>query len=229
MTDPGKRQQVPAELKARAETIRGVEYRYSSEWIHKLESQVHWQSYWWQQKLMHDRVRAGDSVLEIGVGSGFTANYLRSKGIDVTTLDIDEEKSPDICANVVTYEFPHIYDHILAFEVFEHIPFEEFQRLLPKVARASRKYLFCSVPLNDKILLRIIVKFWRLRERGLELTRPKRKITAPFHFWEVGANSVPRDLLFRAFASSGLELRESHKAFPHLFCALSSRHASDDD
>ena len=34
-------------------------------------------------------------VLEIGVGSGFTANYLRSRGVQVTTLDIDHEKEPD--------------------------------------------------------------------------------------------------------------------------------------
>ena len=100
-----------------------MEYHYSSHWIHELESETHWRLYWRQQKLMRDLVSAGDRVLEIGVGTGFTANYLRSKGVHVTTLDIDAEKQPDIVANVAQFDFPELYDAILAFEVFEHLPY----------------------------------------------------------------------------------------------------------
>ena len=35
--------------------------------------------YWHQQKLMEGLVAPNDTVLEVGVGSGFTANHLRSK------------------------------------------------------------------------------------------------------------------------------------------------------
>ena len=57
-----------------SETAEGAEYRYSSHWIHELEGETHWRLYWRQQKLMQDLVREGDRVLEIGVGTGFTAN-----------------------------------------------------------------------------------------------------------------------------------------------------------
>jgi len=114
----------------------GTTYRYSSSWIYHLESADHWYLYWHQQKLMEGELKAGDRILEIGVGSGFTANYLRSKGYDVTTLDIDEEKKPDIHANIVTYDFPKDYDHVLAFEVFEHIPFNKFQGLVGRIRSA---------------------------------------------------------------------------------------------
>ena len=87
------------------ETIRGVEYKYSAEWIYDLESEEHWRLYWNQQKLMQNKVSSGDNVLEIGVGSGFTANYLKSKSINVKTLDIDRGKKPDIVANLVEYQF----------------------------------------------------------------------------------------------------------------------------
>ena len=65
--------------------IEGVEYKYSAEWIYDLESEEHWRLYWNQQKLMQNKVSSGDNVLEIAVGSGFTANYLKSKSINVKT------------------------------------------------------------------------------------------------------------------------------------------------
>ena len=88
--------------------VNGIIYRYSTSWIYKLETEQHWRLYWHQQKLMEGKVKPGDSVLEIGVGTGFTANYLRSKGVNVTTLDIDADKKPDIVANIVTYKLSPI-------------------------------------------------------------------------------------------------------------------------
>lgn len=91
------------------ERVRGVEYKYSAEWIYDLESEEHWRLYWTQQKLMQGKVSLGDNVLEIGVGSGFTANYLKAKGVNIKTLDIDKGKESDIVANLVEYQFPDHY------------------------------------------------------------------------------------------------------------------------
>ena len=66
--------------------------KYSSDWINKLESKEHWLSYWHQIKLMLESLEPHDSVIELGIGSGFTSNYLRSKNIDVLTVDIDKKK-----------------------------------------------------------------------------------------------------------------------------------------
>ena len=46
--------------------------KYSSNWIHKLETREHWLSYWYQIKLMEGHVKQKDSLVEIGIGSGFT-------------------------------------------------------------------------------------------------------------------------------------------------------------
>ena len=96
----------------------GITYNYSSDWIYKLENELHWMYYWKQQEQLSQILHPGESILEIGVGSGFTSNYLKAKGYRVTTIDIDEEKKPDIVANIVTHNFADKFDHVIAFEVF---------------------------------------------------------------------------------------------------------------
>jgi uncharacterized UPF0146 family protein len=85
---------------------------------------------------MKNYLKSKDTILEIGIGTSFTANYLKSKRFSVTTFDIDEEKKPDIVGNIVKYNWDTInFDHILAFEVFEHIPFAEFKQALIKLKK----------------------------------------------------------------------------------------------
>lgn len=76
-------------------------------------------------------------------------------GFDVKTMDIDKKKNPDIVANIAEYEFPDLYDYIPAFEIFEHIPFEEFRSVVCKLSGACRKNLFVGVPYNEKVLLHL--------------------------------------------------------------------------
>ena len=70
--------------KIHSDVVNGVEYTYSSDWIHSLETEDHWSLYWQQQKIMQGHIAPNHRLLEIGVGSGFTANYLKSKNIKVT-------------------------------------------------------------------------------------------------------------------------------------------------
>ena len=43
-------------------------YRYSNEWIFKLERELHWRWYWHQQKLMEGQLDKNVPIAEIGVG-----------------------------------------------------------------------------------------------------------------------------------------------------------------
>lgn len=167
------------------DTLGSVVYRYSSSWTRRLESEAHWRLYWHQQKLMEGLVKAGDSVLEIGVGTGFTANYLRSKGFTVATLDIDADKLPDIVANVVSYEFPDRYDHVLAFEVFEHIPYEEFSEVVRRVRVRTGARLFLSVPINEKEWGRLSWKLPGMKGVEWSWRRKKGRIVSGHHHWEL--------------------------------------------
>lgn len=202
------------------EIIRGVEYKYSAEWIYDLESEEHWRLYWSQQKLMQNKVSRGDKVLEIGVGSGFTANYLKSKGVNVKTLDIDREKKPDIVANLVEYQFTDHYDHVLAFEVFEHIPFFEFKSVIEKISHVCKKYLFLSVPMNEKVLLQFDFKLPIVGKKEFCFAPLKNKITNSAHFWEIGDGSVSINEFEQQLLRREFTILTKMKRFSRLFYAL---------
>ena len=199
--------------------VDGVTYKYSADWIYSLETEIHWRLYWRQQKLMENLVLPGHTVLEIGVGSGFTANYLRSKNVSVTTLDIDEDKAPDIVANIVEYDFQIKYDH-LAFEVFEHIPFDKFKEVLHRLANVARRYLFMSVPQNDRILVDFSLKLPKIKQVRFNITVPRRQITTPHHCWEVNCPPIKKATMENALSNAGFEICRQDKAFSRLFLAL---------
>lgn len=197
----------------------GVFYKYSSAWIHSLESETHWRLYWRQQKIMQGALIPGDNILEIGVGSGFTANYLQSKGMNVTTLDIDPDKKPDIIANIVNYDFPIEYDHILAFEVFEHIPFPKFKQVIRNLSRKCSKYLFLSVPIYKRVLIDFSLKLPRLEKLCFKIAIPKRNLGS-HHHWEIGYEGIDELSVVNIFIQQGFHLKNMDEAFRKKFFAF---------
>lgn len=207
-------------------TINGVTYKYSSEWIYSLENEIHWQLYWQQQNIMRNRVSPGQKVLEIGVGTGFTANYLRSKGVHVTTFDIDPGKHPDLLGNLVTYDFPDLYDHFLAFEVFEHIPFNELTSVLAKISQVCKGCLFLSVPRNEKLLFRLQIQILNRIKKTAELAIKRQKIITKTHHWEVDYREYSKRKLEEAFLSAGFNIIHVEKKFSLIFYTLKSPYVS---
>lgn len=199
-----------------------MEYRYSSHWIHELESETHWRLYWRQQKLMDGLVRPEDRVLEIGVGTGFTASYLRSKGVHVTTLDIDADKQPDIVANVAQYDFPEAYDAILAFEVFEHLPYDDFPRLLARLSTAAKSHLFLSLPRNRRLVTSVNVKLPKVKARTFQWKVRRGEIVEPYHVWELDHGDVTVESLERELSRHGFEVARRDEAFDRRFYALAT-------
>lgn len=204
-------------------TENGITYRFSSAWIQELESEEHWRLYWRQQKLMEGRIHGGDSILEIGVGSGFTANYLRSRGFHVTTVDIDRDKRPDIVANIVTFEPEQVFDHILAFEVFEHIPFEKFVDVVGRLTAKPPRYFFVSVPEYKRVVATIECQLPKLGRHSLSLALPKRDFGGSYHFWELGHRGINEQKLADVFYTHGFQLEYSDRFSCRQFFAFRGR------
>jgi len=199
-----------------------MKYSYTSEWIEKFEPLYHWTYYWNQLGLILGEIEKGDRILEIGVGTRFVSNYLISKGYDVVTMDIDPNKKPDIVANVVTVDLKESYDYILAFEVFEHLPFEEFADVLKKLHRHCNKGLIVSVPRNEKAWLSVRVELPGRNVFGFRIATRRKKILTKLHYWEVDHPPVSKKLLEKTFLSSNFHIKSFLKRDILLYYVLST-------
>lgn len=104
-----------------------------------------------------------NSLLEIGSGNGIISKHIPIYGIDVTTCDFDANVSPDIVADVRNMPIKDkSYDATVAFQVLEHIPFEDFEKALSEISRISKRYVIISLPYRSSYF-EFIFKFPGIR------------------------------------------------------------------
>jgi len=155
-------------------------------------------SYFYQIDLVQQTLglnqRVSASILEIGKGNGMVSDYLKKLGFEVTTCDFDGSLKPDYVADIRTLPFSeNSFDVVLAYEVLEHLPFEEIPKALSELHRVTSKYVFISLPyrstgfeliikfplvrtLFKKLFLDIFLRM-PLKFKGIE--------TSGQHYWEI--------------------------------------------
>ncbi|MEN8202212.1 MAG: methyltransferase domain-containing protein [Bacteroidota bacterium] len=198
-------------------------YTYASGWIHKQENIHHWMYYWHQINLVRSRIKEGDRILEIGVGTKFTSDYLRSKGFEVVTMDIDPDKKPDIVGNIVEDELKEEFDFVLAFEVFEHIPFEDFVKVLAKIHPICRKNLLISLPRNEKQWLKLTAELPGRKTYGFRITTLRRKVISTHHHWEVDFSPYTKKMLEQTFRDHKFSVEDCRKVSSLYFYSLQNQ------
>jgi SAM-dependent methyltransferase len=169
-------------------------------------------SYFYQIDLI--RKSRPKSVLFVGVGDGMVPAFLRSHVDTVTTLDIDPALDPDVVGDIRELSFPDAsFDLVCAFEVLEHLPFEESKKALAELARVSRGDILVSVP-HRRTGLELVLKFPFIRTLtgrnylNLPLLVPIRFpgfAVSGQHYWEIdGRTTRLRDA--RAMFESSCEI-----------------------
>jgi len=184
-------------------------YRFSSEWIHQLESQYHWQLYWHQLKLLQNKLSKGDKIAEIGVGSKFTYNYLKDRGYQIHSIDIDADKNPDYTTNIVNVEkLPSVFNVILAFNIFEHIPYGDFLKVVSNFDKWGIKKLFISLPYNRKIIFKMQLQLGRYFNRNFQVSVRKGQVKSRNHHWELDFKSYTKKRLITDLNEANYNCRE---------------------
>lgn len=134
-------------------------------------------------------------VLEIGVGNKTVSNCLRQYGFDITTCDFDTNLEPDCIADIRNLPFKDSsYDLVLAYEILEHLPWQDVDKALGEISRVTKKYANISVPyssaafelvlafpLMDRLFKKPFIDlFFRIPYffRGM--------LKSPQHYWVIG-------------------------------------------
>jgi ubiquinone/menaquinone biosynthesis C-methylase UbiE len=155
------------------------------------------------------------SILLIGVGDGIVPGILKkSPEYTVTTMDFDSELSPDVVGDIRSLPFKDkSFDLICAFEVLEHIPYEDMIKVLEEFSRISKEDVILSVP-HRRTGFEIVLKFPFIRSIfKKDFLRMFLGIPIRFsgfsssgqHYWEIDGHTTPLKA-FRSELSKKFEI-----------------------
>jgi predicted SAM-dependent methyltransferase len=169
--------------------------------FHKYMDKKRWVSVWHQ---LDEVVKLNPSrVLEIGPGAGFFKAVGTISGLDIETLDIDPDLNPDHVASVFKMPFEDdSFDVTCAFQMLEHLPYEDSQRAFAEMIRVARCNLVISLPISENGWP-ISITLPKLGQLKFNLAHPrpwliKHKFDGE-HYWEINKkgyslNKVVSDL-----------------------------------
>jgi len=171
-----------------------------------------------------------EKILEIGVGSGFVSKYLKERGVDIVTLDVDERLKPDYTGSVLNMPFPDdSFDIVACYEVLEHLPYESVPRAFSEISRVSKQYAIFSLPDANKCY-RLYLKIPKLVEFKKLIPIPNiRKPIHKFdgqHYWEIGKAGYPLARIVKDAQIHGLLLIKTYRVYEwpyHRFFVLKKR------
>lgn len=178
-----------------------------------------------------------EKMLEIGKGNGFVSSYIKNLGIAIDTCDFDERLNPTIVADVRQLPIQdNTYDLVTAFEVIEHIPWEDVPTALAEIARVATGRVIISIPYSSTGFE------WICKFPGIETLTGKKYIDLfvriPLffrkhifygqHYWEMGKREFPISKIRALFETHFVIEREFSPPLNkfHYFFVLRKRTAS---
>ena len=201
--------------------VDGKEVSFSSDWIRDLEQEIHFKWYYNQASIVYKYCNRESHILEIGIGTGLLSDLLKKRAWNLKTLDIDEEKNPDFCDSAENFDYRgNLIEIILAFEIFEHIPYPTFVKVLNRFANDGIKEIYFSLPWCEKKVASLSFKLPKFPVMNFDFKIPQNKILEPLHYWELSRKSraineekcfVGIELLNSLLSDCGFKLVLLHK------------------
>lgn len=150
-------------------------------------SKERWISIWHQ--LDEIKKLNPENVLEVGPGPGLFKAVAAMAGIKVETLDLDPDLKPDHVASATSMSFPAAsYDVVCAFQMLEHLPYEESLKAFSEMVRVSRRNVVISLP-DARLVWRYQLHIPKFGSRDFFIPRPQ--LCSRIHefdgehYWEV--------------------------------------------
>ena len=154
-------------------------------------------------------------VLEIGIGGGLVKDCLKKRGVNVTTVDIEERLSPDIVASIEKMPFAsNTFDVAAAFETLEHLPYTKFSEALKELKRVSKRFVIISLPDTTRAFPIMLGKSRVFSFRKLIIFpkfRKRKKCLDKHHCWEIGMENSPLQKIVNDISKTGLKIKKSYR------------------
>jgi len=189
-------------------------------------------SYWHQ--INEVLLSKPEKVLEVGLGNGFVSEYLRKRGLKITTLDSDKRLNPDVVGSVLELPFAdESFNVVTCCEVLEHLPYEDFNKALSAIFRVSKSYAVLSIPEASRVY-RLNVQIPRVGEIKKLVSLPGlRKAVPNFdgeHYWEIGMVNYSLDKIINDIKKMGFKIERTYRVFEipyHRFFVLRKKIRGD--
>jgi ubiquinone/menaquinone biosynthesis C-methylase UbiE len=157
------------------------------------------------------------SILEIGIGNGFVSRYLRQRGFNVVTLDIDKRLNPDVAGTVLNIPFSdETFEVVACYEVLEHLPYEYFKKAMSEIFRVSSSHVVLSLPDANRVY-RIYIQIPKLGlfKKLIQIPRLK-KVVHHFdgqHYWEIGKAGYSLKRVINDIINLGFIIERTYRVF----------------
>ena len=178
-----------------------------------------WSSYWHQiNEIIKSNAR---TVLEFGCGDGVAGRYIKfNTNIPYQCADINPALNPDYILDLSNFSLADKkFDTVCAFEVLEHLPYEQFKICLKKLMSVSNKYVLISLPhWGRHFSLSFQLPFFHKKRFQFKISAGGKHAYNGEHYWEIGKSGYPLKKIITDIINVGLEVER------HYICHESPYH-----
>ncbi|MFM9109677.1 MAG: class I SAM-dependent methyltransferase [Prochlorococcaceae cyanobacterium] len=173
-----------------------------------------WSSFWHQASMI--AALKPQQVLEVGVGNGLMKLLCGHMGISHTSVDLAADLSPDILASALALPVGDgSFDLTCAFQVLEHLPYQDSLLAFRELCRVSRRNILISLP-NASPACPLMLTLPLLGSLRLlpQLPLPPLHRMIRSHHWEIGRPGTGLRRLTRDLSQSAKLIR-CFRVFDH--------------